>query len=404
MVRELLSADASLVLGTEPATTPIGHLDRTQDPWVAFARLRRYADDFVRATDAIRGRPRRMLRVRRESVSLNRVRRIDRYTAASLLKGPAASLVAPVETRASVRDAQVNVPSMEESVDSAANRAMLAMMRAMAGRSRELLRCLPSEIANEPESETRTPLAVRWPRRRQFLDSLSARLDRLCRRPPFDRVTRAEITAAGLTSIASDPAYSRAWNRGWRALRHGTDAADASDSAWLSPSWQVYERWCFLRMGKQLRDTYPTWNWELRREPHRWVGASGDRRAELLLQPRFRNSKAEKAGAWSISKEREPDIVLIVRGEAKTRFCVFDAKYRASREAVLDAMESAHIYHDALRVGARAPEVAVLLVPTVEDVPWLAESPFVDIHRVGVHAWAPQDAQALPLVIGELLK
>ena len=72
MVTDLLVEDPSLVVGTEPATTPIGQLSESDDPWLAFARLRRYGPDFIRAADAIRSRPRRTLRVRRESVSLQR--------------------------------------------------------------------------------------------------------------------------------------------------------------------------------------------------------------------------------------------------------------------------------------------------------------------------------------------
>ena len=43
MVSELWRADPSLVLGCEPATNPIGATGTFDDPWLAFARLRRYA-------------------------------------------------------------------------------------------------------------------------------------------------------------------------------------------------------------------------------------------------------------------------------------------------------------------------------------------------------------------------
>ena len=73
--------------------------------------------------------------------------------------------------------------------------------------------------------------------------------------------------------------------------------------------------------------------------------------AELRLQPTFGASEIEVSRRSSLSKERKPDIVLTVRTGNATRFVVFDAKYRVSRQKVLDAMASAHVYQDSLRFG-----------------------------------------------------
>jgi len=82
-----------------------------------------------------------------------------------------------------------------------------------------------------------------------------------------------------------------------------------------------------------------------------------------LLQSTFRSSPTEVPGFWSVSRQREPDIVLRVEGGgSEARFVVFDAKYRTSRSAVLDAMASAHIYRDSLRFGGRAPTEKVTWV------------------------------------------
>jgi hypothetical protein len=47
MVNELWQKDPILVIGSEPATTPSGEPGNQEDPWVAFARLRRYVEETV---------------------------------------------------------------------------------------------------------------------------------------------------------------------------------------------------------------------------------------------------------------------------------------------------------------------------------------------------------------------
>jgi hypothetical protein len=104
---------------------------------------------------------------------------------------------------------------------------------------------------------------------------------------------------------------------------------------------------------------------------------------------------------WSISKERVPDIVLVLESRDATRFVVFDAKYRASRANVLDAMASAHIYQDSLRIGSQRPDATLLLVPSGGGAPWLEIQDFQAAHRVGVHPLSP-NGSAVPSVIERL--
>ena len=404
MVSDLLAQEPSLVLGTEPAASATGHLSATEDPWLAFARLRRCAPDFVRAIEPIRSKPRRTLRVRRHSAALHQVRRIDRHTVTAILRGPSGALLATEDLDPSPRpNVRLNVPLVEESLDSAANRTMLAMVRALLARSRDLRHRLQAEVQRGHDSDTRTSLAARWPRRRQFLDSLVAQLERIERKFPFAAVERGEITAAGLTAVAADAMYARAWGMGWRALRRGVEAMETTERLWLTPSWEIYERWCFMRLGKLLEEVYSGWNWRRHTNPHRWKGVLGDRLAELRLQPTFGTSEIEMSRRWSLSKEREPDIVLTVQTGNATRFVVFDAKYRVSRQNVLDAMASAHVYQDSLRIGAQRPEATMLMVPRADGAAWLAEPGFVTAHRVGIHSFNLERGSTLPHPVGELL-
>lgn len=405
MIDELWLEDPELVVGSEPATTLIGELGATQNPWLEFARLRRYAPEFLRALAPIRAKPRRALQVRRDSAPLHHVRRVDRLTATSVARSPAIALFLPEADHAPLlpTDTRLDVPVVEETLDAAVNRAMLALMRSLLRRTRSLRDRLQTLVDREPSSETRTSLGSRWPARKQVLDDLAARLQVALRQSPFANVRRAEITAAGLTAIASDPIYARAWGRGWRVLRHGLDSNDSTERLWVSPSWEIYERWCFLKLGKLLAATAPHWEWRRVKSPHRWLGSFSDRRAELRLQPTFRSHAEESDKMWSVSKERVPDLVFTTESPDGVRFVVLDAKYRTSRPNVLDAMASAHIYQDSLRIGPRRPEASLLLIPAGGGAAWLEDPRFQSTHRVGAQVLSPGGDGVIPPLLKQCL-
>src|ERR1039458_4828361 len=207
MVNELWQEDPLLVIGSEPATTPNGDLGDQEDPWAAFSRLRRYGPDVLRALGAVRAYPLRTLRSHRDSVPLHRARRADRQTIAALLRSPAVRLFAPSaeESPDSARNYRVDIPRVEETVDSAANRTTLALILSLLRRTRALGERLQRLVEGENVSATRTSLATRWPQRKQFLESLAVQLKIVLRLDPFAQVQRADVTAAGLTAIAADP-------------------------------------------------------------------------------------------------------------------------------------------------------------------------------------------------------
>lgn len=406
MVRELLAEDPSLVVGQEPATVQTGQLGRHQDPLVEFERLRKYVPDFLRALATIRLHPRKALRSVRDSVPLSHARRVDRQTAVAASRSGAVALFAQEVLEPSAFDPsmRLDVPVVEETLDAAANRALKFLVTAVLQRVRAVTDALHQRVSREVASETRTPLASRWPVRRQFLLDAEQRLQLALRQVPFPHVRRAEVSAAGLNAVSADPLYARAWGRGWRALRQGIESDTTDERMWISPSWEIYERWCFMKLGRLLELHAPQWQWQWRRGGNRWSGALAGRVAELRLQPTFRTREKESPGRWSVSKQREPDIVLRVSVGDDHRFLVFDAKYRATRANVLDAMQSAHIYQDSLRIGAQRPEASLLLVPANEGAAWLGDAAFQAEHKVGVHVMAPGGEPVLPPVVVELLK
>ena len=252
---------------------------------------------------------------------------------------------------------------------------------------------LEPKMQNGSESETRTALADRWPRRREFLAKIKTKLDRLRRRSVLREVMRPAMTVAGLNAVSADPAYGRAWRLGWFILRRGIEGELADERLWISPTWEIYERWCFARVAQWLTDTYAV-EWSARGEKtasdsriQKGRGRQGHEFA-LSLQPNFAGGDPRgQSGPRSISGRRIPDIFLQINGGSRN--VVLDAKYRTTRENVLDAMTSAHIYRDALRVDGRRIDAAFLLVPRGGGARWLEDPAFIRENAVGVVEIAP---------------
>lgn len=403
MLEEVWAEDPVLITGTEPATRRIGSLDNTQDPWIELARLRRYAAEFLRTLVAIQARPRRALVHRREATPLHRARRVDRRTAAvaardaQLVEFLTQGTVAPSLSRA-----VLDVPRVEETLDCAANRCLAALVQGVARRTSALTRRLQTLVESVEDGGAKTSLAKRWPVRRSFLEHLESDLARARTRTPLREVRRPEISASGLNAVSGDPLYALAWALGWKALRTGL-AGDPSDARmWMSPSWEVYERWCFVRLASVLREAMSDLTWERAgdRTSPAWIGNGGDERIELLLQPAFPSQRPTATGVfWSVSGKRVPDLVLRRRRGDMESFLVLDAKYRCTRAAVLDAMTSAHLYQDSLRMNERRPLASLLLIPAGGGAPWLEEPEFQQKHRVGAVPFSPGSPVGLPIAL-----
>ncbi len=393
MMDEIWHEDPNLILGSEPATIAMGALGHDHNPLVEFARLRRYGPQFIIALRRAARNPLRTLKVRRDVVPMHSARRVDRQTALAALRNPSAAGAFSGTNPSRLEPASetsIDVPVVEPSLDSPANRCLLALARALQLRIRGVSTGLARLAEAESPSSTRTDLAPRWPVRRKVLMQLQGNLTSVLRRSPFKDVARHEVTAAGLNAISADPTYARAYGLGWRAIRHGTSGPREIDRLWVSPTWEVYERWCFVRLGRILRESHPKLDWT-RTTTHptkadaAWIGRRNATNVQLLLQPKLPSGRMRsRHPLWSISRMRIPDIVLIEERDGERRFVVLDAKYRRSRGPVLDAMTSAHVYHDSLRNQDRPPDLSVLLVPAGGEAPWLEDPMFLRAHRVGV--------------------
>lgn len=180
-------------------------------------------------------------------------------------------------------------------------------------------------------------------------------------------------------------------------MRRGVHRLDPQDLLPLSPTWEIYERWCFVALAGKLREWLPDHDWKQQSAPgsdrRTVIGAGKDgHRITLDLQKAFGGTKGrERAGRWSVSRRCVPDLVLASHAPGGvTRFVVLDAKYRNNGESILAGMmESAHVYQDALRWGACRPERTLLLVPNADATAWLTSAEYIAKHRVGVVALRP---------------
>lgn len=97
-------------------------------------------------------------------------------------------------------------------------------------------------------------------------------------------------------------------------------------------------------------------------------------------------------------------MILTGNDGADLRFIVLDVKYRASRANVLDAMESAHIYQDSLRIGPSQSEASLLIIPSGGEAAWLEAPELHAEHRVGTHVMSPDGGKTIPQLCVELLQ
>ena len=399
MVDEILDFDPHLVIGEEPARRRLGALGDTDDPLILFERLRTRRRDLERALAAIRREPVSVLRARRQFVPLRDTRRADLRTLRSALRQPATFAAIRPGTASSPdglgSDPILDVPAVERTLDSPANRCILAMLRALLLRCRELSKRLEG-LAQKPSDDTRTAVANRVDRWNQILGEMGRTFATAERRRPFSEVRRPEITAAGLNAVAAHPLYARFWRVGWEALRRGVYRLDPEDRLPLSPTWEIYERWCFVALERKLREWLPDYEWRPsggHSDRRTFTGTRDDGRSITLhLQRTFGITRGREANeSWSISGKFRPDLVLTSQcADGVMRFLVLDAKYRASAAGILSGMtESAHPYADALRWGPRRAERTLLLVPNATQAEWLTRTDYVDRHRVGVVALRP---------------
>lgn len=373
MVEELLAYRPDLLLGTEAATRKMGHEGEHWNPEIGYARFRQHADSCVSALRAINRSPLLRLRHERRAVLPHQARRVDLTTIRELARGPAiAAILGKSDTQADPT-AAINTPSTTESADNAANRAMAAIIDRLLARASSL-----RETFERVSMVSRDELSKKVPRRLEVIRQAMLSLKRIRKSPTFADITHPGITAEGLNAISAHPTYAMAFRLAWQILRTGI-VGTAVDKIPISPTWQVFERWCFLQTFQLLKGLLPDAKWtNFRRKGAvdrvHVRGATGTLQIDVYLQARFRAwDVCSKDSFRSLSRERLPDIVVTLTSGSDRHLLILDAKYRSSRANVLDAMQSAHTYRDALLWGDVRPWRSMLLIPSGGAAPWLED-------------------------------
>ena len=405
MVAEIRAFDQSLLSGWSSATMAFGREGRSgrYELDVLLSRIREHGPSFLDAVELIVRSPHRFLAADRQVLPLSRVRRLH-HTAFQdrRLAAIATGHALPSE---SLDSFQVSGLTSAPTFDTPANRTLMALLR----RFRAAVVSLEGAIQRFGLGSPQEEQLLRSKRRLHALGALSKRTRKLLFGTLFREVSTAETSAAGLTQIATQPNYSRAYRLGCRTLATQLEGEDFSDQLHVPPSWGIYETWCFLGIVTSTAQVTgctpidgPSKAVTAERAVH--FELHDGQRLEVLFQATFPSLRAttNRLG-WSLSSERRPDIVLVHHRSSGARSMVLDAKWRSGSGNVLQAMESAHIYHDALRIGGSRPSPCVLLLPGLPSVPELEEDEFIQAHGVGAVTSVRIAAAGMPRV-QELIK
>jgi hypothetical protein len=392
MVDDILKFDARLLMGTEFAQSAVGVEGDVSNLHLQYARLRRHSMQMLMAMHGVARNPVSVRRNERSLQTLNRVKRLDRISLLKAARNPAALCVIARNTceEGAGNPIMFDVSTTFSNLDNPANQTLCLMLKGVIRRTGQVIDALIERAGQKDLTGARSALIPRLNRRIGFLQNLHNDLRRILRREPFASLKVAKVSAAGLNVISAHPDYARAYRFGWYILRAGIHSELTEERLWMSPTWEVYERWCYLKVVEGMRQRYSFLNEKFTTPTSsidciRFTGNAPDVELNIWLQARCPAlDQPSNQGFSSISKLRVPDIAITLDAHGKKRFLILDAKYRTSRDGVLDAMQSAHIYRDSLRWFGHRPDCALLLVPQKGGVVALESKEYQSTHGVGV--------------------
>ena len=386
MVAAIRAFDTKFLGGASAAVMTFG----TEGPAGLFSddillsRVRAHGVNFLDTIDAISRSPHLSISADSQILPLSRIRKLH----PSALRDR--RLVA-LSNGNSVHDdalqsVQLRSVTSTPTFDTPANQTLLALLK----RFRATVLMLRQKVETRGLGIPMEEHDPRVERRLCALDELETRASKLILGRPFSETSKAQTSSSGLTQIAAQPIYSKAYRLGSRALAIGVKGAEKGDALHIANTWGIYETWCYLAVlecvkgmvGGNLLPTQPKMV-SAKLAFSTAVGNSGT--LEVLFQANFHSILSSKGSlGLSISRMRIPDIVLIKKMGETIRTMVLDAKWRSGKENILEAMQSAHIYHDSLRVDMQQPSPCLLLCPGVNAAPELEQAEFIKSHHVGV--------------------
>lgn len=392
----------------EPAQAGVGGKSPLVSLWIAYARFKANAEAYLTALQAISERPITRLKYLRESVDISQAKRIDAVTIGFLRSNP--SLLNALAHQKDntldgpnvIRDTRVNVPFHDPSVDNPPNRLILRQIKEISRQNSWLQRELVAYKGSGADAGS--DLSQSTPRRLRYLSKFERKLRQITNSETFTAVASQSSRVAGLNAVSANPVYDRTHKLGLSILKKGISELSNAEMQYLSSTWRIYEAWCFCVMASALKEMYPDYDWALHRSKSYsdslLEGRKGNRIIRLydqLVCPSL--EKENSYGYISISRERRPDFVLEIENQSSRRFVCLDAKYRVSRPGLLEAMASAHIYQNSIKLNGNPPLASCLIAPNVKNVERLAEKSYLDNYNVSCFALGKREE-----VMGFLLK
>ena len=309
----------------------------------------------------------------REERPLHQVRRADRAAVVALARAPeAAAALRGAAGRG--RPPTLWAADTEQVLDHAANRHVAHLIHRVLARLRQAAAALRAT----PGTELRD--GGRWiASRAAACERGAARLERRWRASALAALRPEAASEGALLVVQDHPTYARLHRLAWRIVGARFSLTAAPERAATRPSFTLYELWSFLALQRVISEVLgPSWRLRARglgallRLEGSGGGACfawrrGEDEARLDFNPTFPalHARAPDAPRWSLSKQRRPDLCLRRSGPGGRRWAAFDAKYRVGQKDVADAMQSVHIYRDALRWPAfgGAPAAGYLICP-----------------------------------------
>ncbi|HLL52596.1 MAG TPA: DUF2357 domain-containing protein [Myxococcaceae bacterium] len=233
----------------------------------------------------------------------------------------------------------------------------------------------------------------------ELVNHARSEIERCLRRPPLRDVPPLSPTAAALQAIIDHPVYARIQRLARRLIDPGLRLDDeGSIEASLRRTFDLFELLTLHRLGRELaRALGPGWTWRSGRlrtggllsGPEHGMALLGRSAhgfsVELLFQQKFSSWSDEPERFQSLSGERRPDFVLLMKeGERALHWLVLDAKYRSSRSAIHEGLADLHMYRDALRWEGMPARAGFILVPRLaSDADCYATPEYHQSHRFG---------------------
>lgn len=407
---DIIDFSPELILGTEPATKKLGGQTSKDILWVAYARMKAYIEDYIRSLKSVCDKPIHRIKNKRENLPLHLVKRIDTTTVRNLSTKPSliGALMHSIDSNVAFKleDNLLDTPSNEITYDNPANRTLFKQIIDVSRKINWLITEFESQ--NWQVGETEADLAKRVQRRLVFLRTQQKELKKLIRQHPFDKITEGRISAEGLNAISAHPVYSYCHRRGINILRKGLSRADEKESHYISPTWQVYESWCYVELCKYFETSFPEFQWKKNNTPTGsdlvFSGNLDNKSLSIYCQLRAPGlSPSQTHGYYTTSKERIPDIVIELITPEEKLFIVFDAKYRVARPYLLDAMSSAHIYNDSLKKEDFECLGAFLLSPNADSVSELHNNDYLNKWNIGAFTFSRESTDRVIAFIHERL-